>query len=48
MASIASGCRHCQAHGAYTLHLMGVDEDRIRDIWTFETSAAFMEAEQRR
>jgi alkylhydroperoxidase family enzyme len=29
MASIAGGCQHCQAHGAYTLHMMGVDPDRI-------------------
>ena len=36
MASVAGGCQHCQAHGAYTLHLMGVDAERIRDIWTFE------------
>jgi alkylhydroperoxidase family enzyme len=46
MASIAGGCQHCQAHGAYTLQLMGVEPDRIRDIWTFEDSAAFSEAEK--
>jgi alkylhydroperoxidase family enzyme len=46
MASIAGGCQHCQAHGAYTLHLMGVDPDRIRDIWTFEQSTEFTEAEK--
>ena len=46
MASIAGGCQHCQAHGAYTLHMMGVDPDRIRDIWTFEESTAFSEAER--
>jgi alkylhydroperoxidase family enzyme len=46
MASIAGGCQHCQAHGAYTLHLMGVDPDRIRDIWTFEQSAAFTDGEK--
>jgi alkylhydroperoxidase family enzyme len=46
MASIASGCQHCQAHGAYTLHMMGIDPDRIRDIWTFEQSPAFSEAEK--
>jgi len=46
MASIAGGCQHCQAHGAYTLHLMGVDPDRIRDIWTFEDSTEFTEAEK--
>jgi alkylhydroperoxidase family enzyme len=46
MASIAGGCQHCQAHGAYTLHLMGVDPDRIRDIWSFERSAAFSPGEK--
>jgi alkylhydroperoxidase family enzyme len=46
LASIAGGCQHCQAHGAYTLHLMGVDPDRIRDIWAFEQSAEFTEAEK--
>jgi len=46
MASLAGGCQHCQAHGAYTLHLMGVDAERIRDIWTFEQSTEFTEAEK--
>jgi len=46
MASVAGGCQHCQAHGAYTLHMMGVDPDRIRDIWTFEQSAEFTDAEK--
>ncbi len=46
MASVAGGCQHCQAHGAYTLHMMGVDPNRIRDIWTFEQSAEFTEAEK--
>ena len=46
MASVAGGCQHCQAHGAYTLHMMGIDPDRIRDIWTFEQSPAFSEAEK--
>lgn len=46
MASIAGGCQHCQAHGAYALHLMGADPDRIRDIWAFEQSTEFSEAER--
>ncbi len=46
MASIAGGCQHCQAHGAYTLNLLGVDPARIRDIWTFEESGAFTDAER--
>lgn len=46
IASIAGGCQHCQAHGAYSLQLMGVDPDRIRDIWTFEQSTEFSDAEK--
>jgi alkylhydroperoxidase family enzyme len=46
MASIAGGCQHCQAHGGYSLTLMGVDPKRIRDIWTFEQSDDFTEAEK--
>ena len=46
MASIAGGCQHCQAHGAYTLHMMGVDSARIRDIWTFEQSSEFSDGEK--
>ncbi|MEJ2174851.1 MAG: carboxymuconolactone decarboxylase family protein [bacterium] len=46
MACVAGGCQHCQAHGAYTLHLMGVDPNRIRDIWSFEQSSEFSEAEK--
>ncbi len=46
MASVASGCRHCQSHGAYTLHMMGVNPDRIRAIWTFEQDTEFSEADK--
>lgn len=46
MASVAAGCMHCQSHGAYSLHLMGVAPDRIRDIWSFEQSDDFSEADK--
>lgn len=46
MASIAGGCQHCQAHGGFSLSLMGVDPERIRDIWNFEQSDAFANAEK--
>jgi alkylhydroperoxidase family enzyme len=46
MASVAAGCMHCQSHGAYSLHLLGVSPDRIRDIWSFEQSGDFTEAEK--
>lgn len=30
IASVAGGCQHFQGHGAYTLHMMGVESDRTR------------------
>ena len=46
MASLAAGCQHCQAHGGFTLNLLGVEPERIRDIWSFERSDRFSEAEK--
>lgn len=46
MASLASGCRHCQSHGAYHLSLSGVETERIKAIWLYETSDLFTEAER--
>jgi len=46
MASIGSGCTHCQSHGAFHLNDMGVEKERIRDIWTYATSEAFSEGER--
>lgn len=46
LLSLASGCRHCQAHGGYGLHMAGVPADRIQDIWNFERSEKFTEAER--
>ena len=46
MASLTAGCRHCQAHGAYGLDKMGVPMEKIRSIWSFETSDAFDDRER--
>ena len=46
MASLSSGCQHCQSHGAFRLNSMGVDTERIRAIWEYETSDQFSEAER--
>jgi len=46
MASLASGCVHCQSHGAFTLNAMGVDTSRIQAMWTYETSDQFTDAER--
>lgn len=46
MASVASGCRHCQSHGAYHLTLIGVETERIKALWSYETSDLFTDAER--
>lgn len=46
LLSTSAGCRHCQAHGGYSLHLAGIDDDRIQALWTFEQSDKFTEAEK--
>ncbi|NNC80572.1 MAG: carboxymuconolactone decarboxylase family protein [Acidimicrobiales bacterium] len=46
MASVASGCTHCQSHGAFSLNAMGVDTERIQAIWEYETSELFSDAER--
>ena len=46
MSSHASGCVHCQSHGAFHLQHMGVETERIRAIWEYETSDLFSDAER--
>ncbi|MEM7378230.1 MAG: carboxymuconolactone decarboxylase family protein [Pseudomonadota bacterium] len=46
MASLASGCQHCQSHGAFHLNALGVDTARIRALWEYETSELFTDAER--
>ncbi|MGE0113605.1 MAG: carboxymuconolactone decarboxylase family protein [Steroidobacteraceae bacterium] len=46
LLSLASGCRHCQAHAGYGLHLQGASTERIQALWDFERSSLFNEAER--
>ena len=46
MASLSSGCQHCQSHGAFHLNAMGVETERIQAIWEYETSELFSDAER--
>jgi alkylhydroperoxidase family enzyme len=46
ISSLASGCRHCQAHGAYGLDQMGISLQKIQEIWSFETSELFDDRER--
>ena len=46
VASTAAGCRYCQAHTAGTAARLGVSEEKLADLWLFETSDHFDDAER--
>lgn len=46
VGSTAAGCRYCQAHETVDAKLRGVDEDKIAEIWNFERSPRYSEAER--
>lgn len=46
VASLAAGCRHCQAHGAFGLDKMGVPLNKIQALWSFEQSELFSDREK--
>ena len=46
VASLASGCRHFQSHGAFHLHQIGVADAKIQALWSFEESELFTDAER--
>lgn len=46
VASLASGCVHCQSHGSYHLHKLGMSDEKIQALWSFQTSDLFTEAER--
>lgn len=47
MASRAAGCKYCQAHtGHNAAHLAGLAREKFDEIWNFETSDHFSDAER--
>ncbi len=46
MSSLAAGCRHCQAHGAYGLDRLGIPLEKIQAIWSYQTSDLFDDRER--
>ena len=46
VASTAAGCRYCQAHETVDARMRGVDERKIADIWDFERSSLYSDAER--
>src|SRR3970040_1695338 len=46
VASTAAGCRYCQAHETVDAKMRGVDEAKIAQIWNFERSELYTDAER--
>ena len=46
VASTAAGCRYCQAHETVDAKMRGVDEAKIAEIWNFERSPLYDDAER--
>ena len=46
VTSTAAGCRYCMAHTALGSSEQGVDDEKLRAIWDFETSRRFTAAER--
>lgn len=46
VASSAAGCRYCQAHTAHTAKNLGVPEEKLADLWIFDRSEHFDDAER--
>lgn len=46
VSSFASGCMYCQAHMILASERFGASEARLGDVWRFEGSDAFTEAEK--
>lgn len=46
VASLAAGCRYCQAHTASSAARSGIDAEKIEAVWTYETDDRFSAAER--
>lgn len=46
IASAAAGCNYCQAHTAHGAHERGVADEKIENIWAYESSPLFSDAER--
>lgn len=46
MASYGAGCRYCQAHTSHGAEKNGVTAEKIANLWCFEASDLFSEAEK--
>ena len=45
-ASRAAGCQYCEAHSLVAARIHGIDQDKLDDIWVYQTSPRYSEAER--
>lgn len=46
MVSSAAGCAYCQAHTSHVAERRGAEADKLAEMWEFETSPLFSDAER--
>lgn len=46
VASNAAGCQYCVAHTAHGAHMNGTSEEKLNDLWSYDTSPHFTERER--
>ncbi len=46
VSSYGAGCRYCQAHTAHTTERRGVEAEKVAELWNFEQSEHFDDAER--
>ncbi len=46
MASAAAGCRYCAAHTSHSALAVGVEPDKLRELWQFQRSSHYSIAER--
>ncbi len=46
IASKASGCLYCQAHTTFTGDRGGIEEERLANLWEYQTSKLYTDAEK--
>lgn len=46
VVSAAAGCAYCQAHTAHVAERRGADQRKLAELWDFEASSEFTEAER--
>lgn len=46
VTSAAAGCQYCEAHTAHGAYKLGVSQEKLDAVWTFETSPLFSERER--